>query len=235
MAFQQIVKEPVYVQVAEQLREAILRGELAPGEALPTERELSESFGASRASVREALRALQAQGFVDGGGAPARTVVADELGPGTRDALVNMLRLVRVPLEDLLELRILVEAAALRRAAGQPEPDRLAEAKAAVQAMRQPGLTVERYDELDVQFHVALVRASGNEAMHLVMLAVRDAVSRHLLDALLAGTDREATFARLTGEHADILGAVEAGDGERAAELDERHIRRFYQERKPPG
>jgi GntR family transcriptional regulator, transcriptional repressor for pyruvate dehydrogenase complex len=62
---------PIYLQVADRIREAIIAGTLAPGDALPTERELAESFQVSRASVREALRALQAQGLVSATGPPA--------------------------------------------------------------------------------------------------------------------------------------------------------------------
>jgi DNA-binding GntR family transcriptional regulator len=89
---------------------------------------------------------------------------------------------------------------------------------------------IEAYDELDVRFHVALVRASRNEAMHLAMLAVRDAVARHLLDALRVSADPGATLERLTAEHEEILAALSAGDGDRAATLVERHIWRFYEE-----
>jgi GntR family transcriptional repressor for pyruvate dehydrogenase complex len=228
MAFNEITRSPVYLQVAEQIREAILGGELAPGEPLPTERALAESFGASRASVREALRVLEAQGLIAGGGAPTPAVVADETAPPVREALATLLRLSRVELDELVDFRCLLESDALRRAARAPDRERLAEARQALEEMQDPEIDVESFDEADVRFHVSLVRASGNEAMHLVMLAVRDAVARHLLVALRARRDPRRTLRRLADEHAAILEAVEAGDGDRAAELDDRHIRRFY-------
>jgi DNA-binding FadR family transcriptional regulator len=228
MAFREIVRAPVYHQVAEQLREAILAGELAADAPLPTERELSESFGVSRASVREALRALQAQGLITRSGAPGRAVVAGEVAAPARDALVNLLRLNRVDLDDLVDFRCVLESAALRLAAQDGDSARLEEAREALLEMRGGEMTIEAFDEADVRFHVALVRASGNEAMHLVMLALRRAVARHLLEALQADPDREATLRRLGREHAAILKAVESGDGERAAALVDRHIRNFY-------
>ncbi len=227
MPFQEIVRSPVYLQVAEQLREAILAGRLAPGEELPTERELSHSFGVSRASVREALRALQAQGLVTRGGAPGRAVVAGEVAAPAGDVLVNLLRLNQVGLEDLVDFRSVLESAALRLAARDGDPARLEEAREAL-AQMSGEMTIEAFDEADVRFHVALVRASGNEAMHLVMLALRRAVARHLLEALRAQRDRRATLGRLTREHAAILKAVEAGNADRAAALVDRHIRGFY-------
>lgn len=228
MAFREIVRSPVYVQVAEQLREAILAGELAAGEPLPTERDLAESFGVSRTSIREALRALQAQGLITGGGSPVRPVVAAELNEPAREALVNLFRLHRVRLADLVDLRCLLEAAAVRAAAEQREPELLAEARQALADMDGGRVGVEEFDEADVRFHVALARASGNEAIHLVMSALRVAAARYLLDALRSRQDPAPTLRRLARQHEAILAAVEQGDGGTAARLVEKHIRGFY-------
>jgi GntR family transcriptional repressor for pyruvate dehydrogenase complex len=227
MSFQEIIRNPVYLQVADQLREAILSGELSPGEELPTERDLAESFGVSRPSVREALRALQAQGLITRTGAPGRAVVAGEVGALAGDALLNLLRLNQVELKDLVDFRSMLESAALRLAARNGDPVRLGEARAALAEM-SGDMTIEAFDEADVRFHVALVRASGNEAMHLVMLALRRGVARHLLERLRAQRDPRPTLRRLTGEHAAILKAVELGRAEQAAKLVDRHIRGFY-------
>lgn len=227
--FVTVVRAPVYLQVAEQLRTAILDGHFAPGDALPTERELAESFGASRASIREALRALQAQGLIVGGPAPARATVAEPYDRAARDAVVALLRADRVPLPDLVEFRCVLEAAALRRAARHADDERLAEAREALAEMQDPAIPIEDFDTADVRFHVSLVRASGNEAMHLVMLALREPVAHHLLAALRADEAAAQTLRHLVAEHEAILQAVEAGQGDRAAELVERHIRSFYE------
>ena len=229
MAFSEVIRSPVYLQVAEQLREAILSGVLTQGEPLPTERDLAETFGASRPSVREALRVLQAQGLITaGGGAPARPIVAEVTVDPASDALVTLLRLNGVGLDDLVGLRCVLERAGLRQAADRLDPHRLAEARAALEDMKAAGTDVEAFDEADVRFHVALARASGNEALHLVMVALRDAVARHLLAALRAQVDAGPLLRHLLAEHTAILEAVEAGDGERAGALVEAHIRGFY-------
>lgn len=227
-AFAGVVRSPVYVQVAGQIRDAIFAGRYGPGEPLPTERELAEAFGTGRPSVREALRALQAEGLIVTGGAPARAVVAQALDRPARDALVNLLRLKRVDVDELVEVRCVLEGAALRRAAKRPEPARLAEAREALEGMAAMHDSIAAYDEADVHFHVALVRASGNEAMHLMMLALRDPVAEHLLAALAALPDPSPTLHRLTREHTAILEAVDAGDGDLATALVERHIRGLY-------
>ena len=233
--FEEVSRSPLYLQVAGSIREAIIAGDLGPGDVLPTERELSESFGVSRASVREALRALQAQGLVSAGGSPARTAVTEGAGGHARDALITLLRLNGVGVGDLMEFRSVLEAAAVAEAARRGHPERLADARQALEDMRRPGIEADEFDEADVRFHVALVRASGNEAMHLVMQALRGAVARHLRDYLSSRADLPATLARLVDEHAAILVAVERGHSSRAATLVGAHIRAFYREPSAAG
>jgi GntR family transcriptional repressor for pyruvate dehydrogenase complex len=74
------------------------------------------------------------------------------------------------------------------------------------------------------------VRAAGNDAIELVMLAVRDSIGAHLRDALHARSERaaRATLRRLTAEHDALLTAIASGDGEEAARVVRDHILRFY-------
>lgn len=226
MPLSPVNRELVYLQVAAQLRESILEGEFAPGQQLPAERELAERLGVGRASVREALRALQAQGLVTGGrGAPARLVVAHGAAGPVSEALAHLLRLQQVSLADLVELRCVLEVAAIERArAGTPVPA----AREALEQMSAPEGGVEAFHAADVRFHIAVVAAGGNQAMHLVMMSIRDAMSRYLLDALRAVPDPQLSRRRLTAQHRAILAAIESGDTGRAAELTRKHITGFY-------
>lgn len=244
MSFRAVTRNPAYEQVARQLREAILDGRLAPGDELPAERELCAQFGVSRTTVREALRALQAQGLAVATGptAPLRVPRPDALSTGPlRDSLVHLMKLGRVPLGDLVELRGALEAAAVSAAAtilgtaplGDPDRRRAAahvqEARRALEQMRAVDpADVAAFEEADVRFHLALVAASGNEALQLVMLAVRDSVSAHLLDALRSDPAPIRTLARLARQHDAILAAVEAGDAHGAETLLRDHVIGFY-------
>lgn len=253
MAFQAttVVRSPAYEQVAQQLREAILDGRLRPGDELPAERELCAQFGVSRTTVREALRALQAQGLavVTAPTAPLRVPAPEQLGTGpVREGLVHLLRLGRVPLGDLVELRCALESAAVAAAAaatrlagaapaGAPVPDAapLDQARAAIEEMRAATSDPEAFEQADVRFHMALVAASGNEAIQLVMLAVRDSISAHLLDALRAEPAPARTAAMLIRQHEAILAAVEAGDARDAEQLARDHVMAFYRATAAPA
>jgi DNA-binding FadR family transcriptional regulator len=227
MAFKAIARNPVYVEVADQIRGAILAGELVPGDALPTERELSETFGVSRASVREALRALQAQGLIRVTGAPARATVSRELRGPARDVLINMLRLNRIDFADVIDFRCLVEAATARLAAADGVRDALDHAHAALREMRD-ATDIETFDEADVRFHVAIADASGNGAMNLVVEALRGSMSPYVLEELGSADSLQPALRRLTKEHTAILEAVDARQPDAAAALMERHIRAAF-------
>jgi GntR family transcriptional regulator, transcriptional repressor for pyruvate dehydrogenase complex len=241
MAFREVVRNPAYEQVAGQLREAILDGTFAPGDELPAERELCGQFGVSRTTVREALRALQAQGLAvtTGPTAPLRVPPPEQLSAGPlRDSLVHLLRLGRVPLRDLVELRCALEAAAVAGAATRPAGDgdraaRIAEAHAALAEMHSVTSDPDAFEAADVRFHLALVAASGNEALQLVMLAVRDSVSAHLREALQGLRAPERAVRRLLRQHEAILAAVEAGDARDAEVLLRDHVMGFYRAAAP--
>jgi DNA-binding FadR family transcriptional regulator len=226
--FRTVTRSSIYVDVADQIRRAILERALPSGEGLPPERELARQFGVSRATVREALRHLQAQGLLAPRG---RTSPMQPAGPEAAvarfcEALTNVVQLRDVARPDLVELRMAVEAAALARAAVAPVAARLDEARAALDVMARPDTSTEAFHEADVAFHVALVAASGNQALLLVMLAVRDAMRLHLGEAL-----RDRTLARLRprilDEHRGLLRAVERGQPKLAAARLRAHLATF--------
>lgn len=228
---QRLERRPVYEQVADVLREAILSGEMAAGSALPPERELCERFGVGRTTVREALRALQTNGLAVASGPtlPLRVVASDALSTDPlRDTLVHLLRLGRVPLDDLIGLGALLEGAGAEQVAdSDPQPD-LTAAREQIAAMRAAGADVEAFELADSRFHLELARASGSEALTLVLLAVRETVSKALLSRLTALEDPRPTLTRLIAEHEGILQAVLDGDGDAARRLSGEHLWRFY-------
>lgn len=229
--FAPVKRAPLSLLVAEQLRESIVSGAIPLGTQLPSEQDLTERFDVSRSTVREALRILQAQGLLSGGDrvTTTRPHVSDEhTAASAGRGLENVLRLGRVPLGDLVDLRVLVEGAALRRAATGPDPAALADARAALEVMTARSVDTGAFHRADVAFHIALASASGNAAYHLVLGALRDAIAGHLGAALVRVSAPRRVMRQLAAEHTAILAAVEDGDGSRASVLVEDHIRGFY-------
>jgi DNA-binding FadR family transcriptional regulator len=226
--FQAVERSTIYVQVAEQIRDAILDRTISSGQRLPPERELATQFGVSRATIREALRHLQAQGLLAAGGRTS-PMQANPSGPVERfrEALTNVVKLREVSLTDLIELRIAIESTALAGACAAPIATQIEEARRQLALMSDPEITIEAFHHADVAFHVALVAASGNEALHLVMLAVRDGIELHLDNALRARSFPKARV-RLVAEHAALLAAVERKNPKQLTKLLGTHLAGFY-------
>jgi DNA-binding FadR family transcriptional regulator len=227
--FTPVPRTPTYLLVAEQIRKAFLEGSLPAGERLPPERELTRQFGVSRTTVREALRQLEAKGLLAARGrtSPMHTGDPDRAVAHFREALTQVVTLRDLPLADLMELRLAIETAAMARAAGAPVSAHLDEARGHLLVMKDARTSQEDFYEADVSFHVALVAASGNQALQVVMLAVKDAIKLRLTQTMQ--TRSFATIrARVVKEHAALLRAVERGDAAAAARLLRAHLSEFY-------
>jgi GntR family transcriptional repressor for pyruvate dehydrogenase complex len=233
VTFTAVVRNHAYLQVAAQIREAILEGRLEDGAPLPSERDLAAQFGVARTTVREALRALQAEGLVSGGGAtkPLRTTVSSGVPDSLRDALNNLVRLEQIPLGDLVELRCLLEGAAIARAASSPNQDRLDDAHRAVDQMMQSNVTADEFGEADALFHTALARSADNEAITILLVAARKIIQDHqqLRSALREIAETGSTLQTLAHQHVQLLEAIEAGEGARASELFQDCFTGFYE------
>src|SRR5215207_8076431 len=151
--FRPVSQRRAFEDVIFQVEEAIADGRLQPGDRLPPERELAQQLAVSRASVREALRVLEAFGIVtsrQGRGADAGSVVT----AGDQNGLAGLLRiyslLMKVPLSDLVDLRVAVESMTAREAAARREGARLAELAAELAGVEDR----DRFLELATGTHV---------------------------------------------------------------------------------
>ena len=115
--FRKTSQNRIYQDLVEQIQEAILAGKLKPGDKLPPQRELSEMFQTSRASLREALRVLEDKGLIEislgiSGGAIVKEANIDRIS----ESLAFLIRYRKVSLHQLAEFRIVVEGFVAARA-----------------------------------------------------------------------------------------------------------------------
>ena len=228
-------RAPLSVAVSRRIREEIVSGRVAVGAELPSEKELGRDLGVGRSTVREALRILQAQGLLSGGETVSTArprVSAEQTLSMAAHTMENVLRLGQVPLDDLVDLRVLIESAAIRDAAKGGDRPSIAKAREALVVMKTPRIDVQTFRAADFTFHRSLAAASGNVAFGLVMGVLRGAISAHLGEALLRVSNATTTMSALTRQHEAILSAVEEGRGSRAAKLVTEHIRNFYKKGK---
>jgi GntR family transcriptional regulator, transcriptional repressor for pyruvate dehydrogenase complex len=207
-----------------ELEASISAGVLEAGDRLPPERDLATRFGVSRASVREAIRVLEAMGVVSvRRGAEHGVVLLEEPGNAFQPVLRLLVALRHVSLDDAIEFRVMVEAGAARSlAAGGDRAGALGDL---LDRMEAPGIKQQEFHAFDATFHVTLVRTAGNALLNLVEDAVDGLLRKVITDLSLIAWDWEAIRPQLIAEHRGIHDAIAAGDGERAAELVTRHIR----------
>jgi DNA-binding GntR family transcriptional regulator len=192
-------------QVADHLREEILSSRLAPGAEL-SEVALARSLGISRGPLREALGKLAAEGLV--------TIVP------RRGAVVK--RLTRQEFIDAYEVREALESLAIKLAVPRLTVGEKAELHRMCEQMERAAVDgdADRFFDINRQFHVRLVEASGNsklEEVHSQLVAQMGRLMKKSVE-LRGGIEQSAA------EHRAILEAVDAGDPQRAARLLEDHI-----------
>jgi DNA-binding FadR family transcriptional regulator len=209
--------------VIAQIRRAIFSGQYRPGDRLPTEREMAQQFGVSRVTVRDALRALEANGLV-------RVKVGGQGGPYVSkpdisllsDSIGTHLHLRGTTFEELAEARQALETTAAQLAAKRATVEDLAALEAAIQGPMRPPNGDTAASSLD--FHTALVIAAHNQAL-LAMFQATRALIQEAFDTLHAQQPDMADAARKS--HSKLYAAIAAHDAERAEALMRRHLEDF--------
>jgi GntR family transcriptional regulator, galactonate operon transcriptional repressor len=147
----------------------ILRGDVKPGEGFPHEEALSEQLGVSRTVVREALKVLQAKGLV-ASKPKIGTLVRQPRDWNLLDAQVLQWRyeanVDEQLLHDLTEVRWIIEPAAARLAAVRATPDQIDAMQHWYTQMDAHLSDDEDFINADMEFHMAILEASGNEILH---------------------------------------------------------------------
>jgi DNA-binding FadR family transcriptional regulator len=210
------------IALADELREAILAGELREGAHLPPERMLATQSNVSRGSVREALRILQAEGLIET--RPGRNggpVVRKPDGESLERPLTAFVRSRSIRLQELVEARLAIETAVARLASDNRTEQDL-ETLASINERIANAATREERIEANVDWHIALGRASHNELLAAIMYAVSQATySVTSTDAYAAVPGiRELTV----DSHESIRKALEERDADAAERRIRRHI-----------
>ncbi len=205
--------------VADDLLARIRAGSIAPGDRLPTEHGLMDRYGVGRGAVREAIQSLVAMGVLDV--RPGRGAVV--VGLGTEEALdtetISAL-LDRSAIEDLYDFRELLEVEAAGRAAKRAKASAVVEIAEALERLKLARRTGTPSYQADLDFHRAVVAASGN----VIFLRVLDAVA-DLLSTVRSQTEHvPGAVERAMGEHEAIFRAIEEHDPEGARRSTVEHI-----------
>jgi len=213
-----------YEQVADQLRQLVITGELTPGERLPNEAVLAREFGVSRATVREALRVLAAQNLIRtakgaGGGSYVTIPSVDHISEFLR-ANIGLLTDARdVTLEELVEARRLLEVPAARLAAERRHEEDLERLRSTIPPEPLRLDTQEQYT-YNAEFHTTLIGCCGNTLLYIAAQPVFFALQTSLARSALG----RRFHREINAHHRRIADAIAAADAGAAAEEMELHL-----------
>jgi len=217
--FKPVKKTRIHEEIVSKIRDMIEGGKLKTGDQLPTERELAEAFKVSRPSVREALRALESQGFLvsrQGDG----TYVSQQPIELIIEPFASVITKEKYDQQELFEMRRLIEPQLAFLAAERATPEEIAEMEklVAIQEDELDGV----YSGLnpDQTLHDVLTRSSKNKILISIMENLMDSLTESR-DKYLQVEDREQ---RSLARHKDILDAIKLRDSELAARIMREHL-----------
>jgi DNA-binding FadR family transcriptional regulator len=222
LADQPVSGSPAYQQLAESIRASILAGELREGERLPSEAVLAGRSGVSRSTVREALRVLQASGFLERASPRILVVRAHSEDPAVH-AMTHALRRGAVTFSALHEVLMLLEPELARLAAERRDEDDLEELRRILDAQQRHRRDFPTWCRLDQAFHVAIAEASANAPLVLA----RATLGQVLVPTVAQFVDNEAATQAATDFHLRIYTEIAAGEVELAGLVARRHVEDF--------
>ena len=219
MPIKAVESQRLYRRIAEEIARLIKRGEYKPGARLPPERDLAAMLKVSRPSVREALIALEVEGYVDvrvGSG-----VYVSHAG-GSRG------KSMRLPSDsgpfELITARRLLESECAALAAKNASPAQIRRMRAALSAMVRDRKRNVMPLENDRRFHLEMAEAAGNSALALLVRTLWDQRTGPLFLQLEHHFDTPDLWDAAIAEHQSVMVAIEAHDGVKARTTMRKHM-----------
>ncbi|MDR3543788.1 MAG: FadR/GntR family transcriptional regulator [Desulfosporosinus sp.] len=223
MIIKPIKTQKIYEQIVDQIGLLVAEGQLKPGDRLPSERELVERFQVSRASIREAISALEVMGLIEvrsGEGTYIRQVNIDSVVA----PLAWMLFIEKDTDLELYEARKILEVQAAGLAAERAEEDEISEMFEALEVMRMD-LQIQRLGEdADHHFHYAIARATHNKILFRLMNTISDTMRKTLKSSRSRLYEDDSTPEKLYKEHYRLYEAIKNHDVESAQKLMLDHL-----------
>ncbi len=219
LKYDEVVRTGIAKQVADNIRSAIMDGRLKVDERLPTEEDLAKSFGISRPTVREALKRLAAQNLIHSkrgptGGNFVKRPDPEGLSKAITGAATLLVGIGAFDIEEIITARLETETVCCRLATENRGEADLAAMEAEIAVQRDGTISDEDFCASDVRFHRALVDATGNGPMKLMMYTVIESFIP--ITNMIVFRVRERRH--VAALHQEILDAVRMRDAAKAGD-----------------
>jgi GntR family transcriptional repressor for pyruvate dehydrogenase complex len=207
-------------QIIHQIKNLIEEGELKPGDRLPPERQLAESFKVSRNYVREAIKQLELYGILIT--KPQSGTTVSSLGIKSLEGLIKTAIGNKQEFADLMEVRRLLEVQSARQAALRAAPDQLVEIERCHDIFTSEALRGEGAVEEDLAFHLAIADASGNRVLRTFLGIIAPDIMRSSREGNSWTMGR---IERSLEEHKAVLAGIKSGHAQQAGQAMKNHMK----------
>lgn len=213
-------------EIYEQIRQLIIEGAILPGQRLPSERKMMEQMQRSRATIREALRLLEREGYIRTQPGSSGAIVQKPNVDNAVQSLESIMQIQQLNMDNILEFRRMVESDGAALAAARRSRKDIEQMDRILKQAKDAIGDKDRFIELDLEFHLAVAEATNN-VMYVIMLQVcRNMIGESLRDLLDKGTEEEVStrYNRILAVHERIYCAIVNGLDQDAKKEMTRHL-----------
>ena len=220
-----IPKVNIVEAIFEQLQALLIDGTWKPGDKIPSENELSETFGVSRMTIRQALQKMKALGLIEtrsGSGSYVRQINPDD----SLQDLVPLMVIGDTTQQQVFQFREMIDAESIRIATPLASDEDLAHLEDLLGKMKRAADegNKEAFSKCDLEFHMSIVAVTNNP-----LIIKTNQILLSVLTESMNSVIEKMRFAPGLEYHEKILNAMKAKDAELAEKLMREHIRQNYQ------
>jgi GntR family transcriptional repressor for pyruvate dehydrogenase complex len=221
MEYTKVTVQKSHEIVLEHIKKQIINGQLSLGQKLPSVVEFAELFGVGRSTMREALSALKAMGWLDiqhGGGTYVSASIPQQADE--EDVFQKA-----ESIQELLQIRLILETGSARLAASNRTSEDLIELQSILDQMKAHRSDEVRSEQADVDFHLMIANATHNSLIIQLMGSLSSRIHSMMKDTRkLWFFNEQSTSSRLIEEHEHIYQHIADRNEASAAELMRQHI-----------
>ncbi len=218
MPIQPIEKKTVVDIIVDQIKELVVKGELKPGNKLPSERKLAEMFDVSRPAIREALKVLISLGIVDRRN--EGSYISNNMLKSIQDPLLFNLLIEESDFRELFEARKIIELEIVKLAIENITSKGLKKLEDNINNTEDNLDKPKKFTELDIKFHISMAEAAGNSVLLIFLHTIRSLLKQSIVKLLGQGNMMEIALEY----HRKIFEAIKTGDEEKAKEYLLSHL-----------
>ena len=206
-------------QASKMLTKFIMNKDVVTGDFLPPEPVLCKDLGVSRSTLREAVSILESRGLVKRMHGQGVKIV-EESQRATTDMLQLLVKRNGLTINELIEVRNIIEVKSAELAAERATTEDVASIKKALQIMQTKNVSLNDYAKADIEFHIAVAQATHNSVLILIIETIRPLLHDVIMTTLKSNSRPEQSL----HYHEKIFSAIENGDKQNASKAMMEHL-----------